>query len=133
LAGVDIILPADVLALEEQLQFRGEIGDALGGSEDGLAPRDPDPRVASVDPGLPVTFGERHVETPWTVPAAATPEVVLIEFGAELLANPGLETSCGGNLDVPAVEKGTQAGGLPPGYADIGIVVVAPGPADMEF
>lgn len=107
LAGVDIILRTDVLAFEEKLQFRCEIGNALGGSEDGLAPLDPDPRVTSVDPSFPISFGERHVETPWTGPAAATPEVVLIEFGAELLANPGIESPCGGDVDVPAVEKGT--------------------------
>jgi hypothetical protein len=73
---VGLVLGAGVLGLVEQLDVRGDVGDALAGDAAEGVDGAPDSVVAPGDPAGAVGLVEHHLDLPGVVRAGAAPDVV---------------------------------------------------------
>src|SRR4051812_38658991 len=108
LAGVDVVLWADVFALEEQLQLRGEVTQPIAGVKDGFVPRKANGRVAAIGPGVAISVADGDVELPGRVGRPSTPQVVLMRAGLQWSPSPWAEASVGCQPDLPRCQHGTE-------------------------
>ncbi len=133
LAGIEIVLRPDVLALEEELELGSEVGDPVIAVQDGLVPAHPDGRVSAVDPELPGALADGDVEAPGPAGGLTTPQVVLTVLGAEGGTRPRCEPARGGDVDVPADEQLAQRCTVLSQHADVAVLVRAPRAAEVQL
>src|SRR5206468_771364 len=105
LARVLVVLWSRVLALEQKLEVGSQVGDALGGLEHRLIPRNSYRGVTPVDPGSSVSLVDRDIDAPRRTRRSAAPDVVLAQIGSQGLSTPWSQGLSPGAVEVPAPQK----------------------------
>lgn len=126
LPGVDIVLLALPIALEEELKLRRQIGHAAGRQEGRVRPRTGDAFIAPVDPAVVSAGAHGDVELPGAAPVWPTPQVVVAQPGNQRLAPPRRELTLGSDEHVPARQPSMHARCVLAADPDVEIGVVTP-------
>jgi hypothetical protein len=100
--SISVVLLTVTLALEEQLEFRGEVWEAISSPKNCFAPVESHGGFAAIDPPLVAAFSDGHIKHPWASRVPSTPEVVLLEVAIRFGPSPWLEPTSGGQVDVPS-------------------------------
>src|SRR5260221_5327219 len=132
-ARIEVVLRADVLTLEEELQVGREVRNPVCGVQHHDGPVEADARVAPVDPPEIVAFANGHIEGPRGLTLAAAPKIVLVELGARLSTSPAFETSSGGHVNLPTSKERRQTRNVVADQSDISITVIAPRPTKVQL
>lgn len=85
------------------------------------------------NPGTAGSLTDRHVEDPWSCRRATAPQVALVAIGRQRLATPGGELPGCGDVYVPAPEQRIDVIQLRAKNADVDVLMVSPGSAEVEL